>query len=225
MRRNVLPLALVVLLVGLFLAGHVARSRLGIELSAESIRTVVGGFGWKAPAIYLGILTFRQFLLLPSALVLSIGGAAFGASLGTVLGAAGIAISAALKYTIARGLGREWLRGRFGAAAAAFERHAGAAGPLVVGLATAHPAGPMAPVHWGAGVAGVPAASFAAAVALAAPIRAFAYAFFGSTLLEPGSARFWLAAALLVGAVFAPLAHPGLRERLWRTAGRGAGGA
>jgi len=224
MRRNLLPLALVALLAGLFLAGHVARLRLGIELSAESIRSVVASFGWKAPVIYLGLVTFRQFLLLPSALVLSIGGAAFGASIGTLLGSAGIVISAALKYTIARGLGREWLRRRFGAAAAAFERHAEAAGPLVVGLATAHPAGPMAPVHWGAGLAAVPAASFAAAVALAAPVRAFAYAFFGSTLLDPGSARFWLAAVLLAGAVLAPLAHPGLRERLWRATGRGARG-
>ena len=223
--RRLLPLALVALLAGLFLAGHVVRGQLGIELSAESIRSVVGGFGWKAPAIYLGLVTFRQFLLLPSALVLSIGGAVFGAAMGTLLGSLGIVISAAFKYAVARGLGREWLRRRFGAAVATFERHAEAAGPLLVGLVTAHPAGPMAPVHWAAGFAAVPALSFVVAVALAAPLRAFAYAFFGSTLLEPGSARFWLAGAVLAAALLAPLAHRGLRERLWRATGRSPGGA
>ena len=221
--RRLIPMALAVLLVGLFAAGHLVRGQLGIELSAESIRSAVVDFGWKAPAIYLGLVTFRQFLLLPSALVLSIGGAVFGAAMGTLLGAAGIVLSAGLKYAIARRLGRDWLRRRFSAATRAFERHTEAAAPLLVGLVTAHPAGPMAPVHWGAGLAAVPALSFAVAVVLAAPLRAFAFAFFGSTLLEPGSARFWLAGAVLAAAVLAPLAHRGLRERIWRATGRRTG--
>ena len=58
-----------------------------------------------------------------------------------------------------------------------------------------------------------------------APIRAFVYAFFGSTLLEPGTLRFWIASGVLVGAVLAPLAHRGVRERLARAAGRGANAA
>ena len=223
--RRLVPLALVALLVGLFAAGHLVRGQLGIELSPESIRSVVTGLGWKGPAIYLGLVAFRQFLLLPSALVLSIGGIVFGAAMGTLLGSVGIGLSAAFKYTVARRLGREWLSGRFGAAVEAFEHRTGAAAPVLVGLVTAHPAGPMAPVHWAAGFAAVPALSFAVAVALAAPLRAFAYAFFGSTLLEPGSARFWLAGGVLAAAVLAPLAHRGLRERLWRGTGRSAGGA
>ena len=212
------------MVAGLFVAGRAARGHLGIELSAESIQAVITGLGWKAPAIFVGLVTFRQFLLLPSALVLPAGGVIFGAGLGTLLGAAGIMISAAIKYAIARGLGREWLRPRFGAAVEAFERHARSTGPLLVGLATAHPAGPMAPSHWGAGFASVPVLSFAVAVAIGAPIRAFTYAFFGSSLLEFGSLRFWVATAVLAGAALAPLAHPGVRERLRRAAGRPAAG-
>lgn len=220
--RRILPLLLVALTAGLFLAGWLVRGRLGIELSAESIRSLVEGLGWKAGVLFVALVMFRQFLFLPSAVVLPAGGLVFGAQLGTALGALGILLSALLKYTLARMLGAEWLRPRFGAAVDAFERRAAAAGPLVVGLATAHPAGPMSPVFWGAGFAALPLPSFALAVAIAAPVRAFAYSFFGSTLLEPGTPRFWVASALLAAVSLAPLVHPGVRERLLRAAGRGA---
>lgn len=219
--RRLLPALLVFAIAGLFLGGFVARRELGIELSAESVRAVVLGLGWKAAAAYVGMVTFRQFLFLPSAVVLPVGGLVFGMELGTLLGALGILASAVLKYSIARSLGREWLRPYFGAAVDAFERHAAAAGPLVVGLVTAHPAGPMTPIYWGAGFAAIPVVSFLLAVVVTAPLRAFTYAFFGSTLLDPGTPRFWLATVLLAVAALAPLAHRGFRERLLQAAGRG----
>ena len=219
--RRLLPALLVLLTAGLFLGGFVARKALGIELSAESIRGVVLALGWKAALAYVGMVTFRQFLFLPSAIVLPVGGLVFGMKLGTALGALGIIASAVLKYTIARLLGREWMRPYFGAAVDAFERRAAAAGPVVVGLVTAHPAGPMTPVYWGAGFAAVPVVSFLVAVVLTAPLRSFAYAFFGSTLLDPGTPRFWTATAILTVAALAPLAHRGFRERLLSAAGRG----
>ena len=218
--RRLLPALLVLLTAGLFLGGFVARKALGIELSAESIRGVVLALGWKAALAYVGMVTFRQFLFLPSAIVLPVGGLVFGMKLGTALGALGIIASAVLKYTIARLLGREWMRPYFGAAVDAFERRAAAAGPVVVGLVTAHPAGPMTPVYWGAGFAAVPVVSFLVAVVLTAPLRSFAYAFFGSTLLDPGTPRFWMATVILAVAALAPLAHRGFRERLLSAAGR-----
>lgn len=219
--RRLFPLALVAVIGALFLGGQVVRSSLGIEISAEGLRDLVLGLGWKAAAVFVGLVTFRQFLFLPSAVVLPVGGLVFGMELGTALGALGILASAVLKYSIARGLGREWLRPYFGAAVDAFEKHAAAAGPLLVGLVTAHPMGPMTPIYWGAGFAAVPAVTFLLTVAVTAPIRAFAYSFFGSTLLEPGTPRFWIASILLALAVLAPLAHPGLRAGLMRAAGRG----
>jgi uncharacterized membrane protein YdjX (TVP38/TMEM64 family) len=219
MRRH-LPVILIALTAGLFLAGYLVRSNLGIEFSQESIRQLVEGLGWKAGAIFVGLVTFRQFLLLPSVVVLPVGGIVFGAALGTLLGATGILASALLKYGIARSLGREWFRPYFGAAVDAFQQRASAAGPLVVGLATAHPAGPMSPVFWGAGFAALPVLVFALTVAIAAPIRAFALSFFGSTLLDPGTPRFWLATVVLAAVALLPLAHPGIRARLMRVAGR-----
>lgn len=206
----------------LFVGGRLARAQLGLELSPASVHAVVAGLGWAGPALFVGLVTFRQFLFLPSALVLPAGGVVFGAAFGTLLGALGIVLSAVLKYGVARALGREWLERRFGAAVAAFERHAGTVGTPLVALVTAHPAGPMSPIFWAAGFAAVPLLGFLVAVVVAAPVRAFAYAFFGATLLEPGSPRFWLATVLLVLAVLGPLAHPGLRGRILRSARRRA---
>jgi len=216
--RRVAPLLLLALVAALFLGGREVRAELGLELTADSVQRAVAALGWKGPALFVGLVTFRQFLMLPSALVLPAGGAVFGAIEGTALGALGIVLSAALKYGIARGLGRDWLRARFGAAVDAFARHAEAAGPLVVGLATAHPIGPMGPVFYAAGFAAVPVVAFLAAVILAAPLRAFALSFFGASLLDPGAPRFWVASALLLAAALLPLAHPALRARLLRLA-------
>ena len=212
--RRFAPLALVALIAVLVLGGQAVRASLGIELDSDSIHGAVAALGWKGPAIFVGLVTFRQFLFLPSALVLPAGGVVFGAMEGTLLGALGILLSAGMKYGLARSLGRDWLRARFGAAVDAFERHAEAAGPLVVGVVTAHPIGPMAPMFWGAGFAAVPVVGFLVAVALAAPVRAFAYSFFGSTLLDPGTPRFWIATIVLVAVALLPLAHPGFRERM-----------
>jgi uncharacterized membrane protein YdjX (TVP38/TMEM64 family) len=210
------------LVVALVLGGRAVRSSLGIELDASSIQGVVATLGWKGPAIFVFLVTFRQFLFLPSALVLPAGGVVFGALEGTLLGALGIVLSAGLKYGLARSLGRDWLRARFGAAVDAFERHAEAAGPLVVGVVTAHPIGPMGPIFWGAGFAAVPLLGFLVAVTIAAPVRAFIFSFFGSTLLDPGTPRFWIATIVLLAVALLPLAHAGFRARLMRVARAGA---
>lgn len=218
--RRYLPILLLAILAGLFLAGYLVRNQLGIEFSQESIQTMVAGLGWKPVAIFVGLVTFRSFLFLPSVVVLPVGGIVFGAKLGTLLGAVGILGSALYSYALARSLGREWFRPYFGAAVDAFHQRASAAGPLVVGLATAHPAGPMSAVFWGAGFAALPILAFVLTVAIAAPIRAFALSFFGSMLLDPWTPRFWLATLVLAAVALLPLAHPGVRARLLRVAGR-----
>ena len=45
--------------------------------------------------MFIVALTFRQLLLIPAAVLLTVGGACFGVALGTALGSAGITLSAA----------------------------------------------------------------------------------------------------------------------------------
>lgn len=208
------PVLLIVLVAVLFGAGLYARSELGLEFSRESVERIVSGLGWKASAVFVTMVIFRQFLAIPSVLILSAGGVIFGALGGTLLGAIGIVLSALFGYSIARGAGREWVRAWLGSRADDFQRRADAAGPFVAGIATAHPAGPMTVFHWGSGLAAVPLVPFLVGVCLAAPFRAFLYSFFGSTLFEPGTPRFYVASLVLVAVALLPLAHPGLRMRI-----------
>ncbi len=208
------PWLLFVVVGALFVAGHYVRNGLGVELAADSLRDWVRGLGVAAPIAYVGLVTFRQFLLVPSSLLLAAGGLAFGAALGTLLGGVGIVLSALLGFTLARTLGREWLRLRMGERLASLERHSQRVGPLVVGLATAHPLGPMSPVHWGAGLASMRWLIFFAVVGIAGPARAFLLSTLGASLVEPRSPGFWVAAALVGAALVLPLAHPAVRRRL-----------
>lgn len=218
MPSRVVPVLIAML--GLSLAaGWAVRDQLGIELSTESLRAMVAGMGWKAPAIFLGLLTFRQFIFLPAIVILPVGGLCFGTTVGTVLGATGIVLSALITFAIARRIGGQWIRDTFGYRYGWLERNVEKAGPLVIGLVTAHPTGPMAAFFWGAGFSTMALLPFALAVAAGGSVRALAYSFLGSTLLLPGSPQFYAAATVLALAAIAPIAHPGLRRRLFGSRG------
>lgn len=202
------------------IAGWAVRHQLGLELSTHSLQALVASMGWKAPALFLGLLTFRQFIFLPAIVILPVGGLCFGTTLGTVLGATGIVLSALITFAIARRVGGQWLRNIFGQRYVWLEGHIEKAGPPVIGLVTAHPTGPMSAFFWGAGFSSMALLPFAAAVTAGGSIRALAYSFFGSTLLVPGSPQFYAAATVLALAAAAPFAHPGVRAWL-RAAHRG----
>jgi uncharacterized membrane protein YdjX (TVP38/TMEM64 family) len=206
----------ILVVVGLlFWTGSYARAELGLEFSQDSIAAVVAGLGFWAWGLYLLIVIFRTFLWLPSALVLSAGGLVFGAAVGAGLGALGIVISAILWYAGARTVGRQWIEDRLGTRARDFRRRAEAAGPFLVGVSTAHPIGPLTPFHLGSGLAAIPVLPFLFAVVVASPVRASTLSFFGSSLLEFGTPRFYTATAIVVALALVPLAHRGLRERIF----------
>lgn len=211
-----LPAAVLAVLATLFLMGWYARSQISVDLSLsalDGVRDWVLAFGWRGPAVYLGLVSFRSFLLLPSALLLLLGGVAFGGLVGTALGAVGLVLSAALQYAFARVLGDEWVRPRLGTQALLLERRLKRAGGWLVALGTGHPAGPMTAVNLAAGLASMPLLTFLIAVAVGGPVRAGAYAVVGSSLLDWGLwASVALGLALLALALF-PLAHP--RVRSW----------
>lgn len=213
MPRRVVP-ALLAFFALTFAAGWLLREQLGVELSTASLQDFVRGMGWKAPAIFLGLLTFRQFIFLPAIVILPVGGLCFGTTLGTILGATGIVLSALITFAIARKVGGAWLRELFGHRYAWLERHVERAGPPAIALVTAHPTGPMSAFFWAAGFSSMALLPFAIAVTAGGSVRALAYSFFGAALLVPGSPHFYAGLVGLALAVLAPLAHPGIRRRL-----------
>lgn len=218
-RPRALRIAGVLVLAGIvILAGSYARAELGLEVDPDSIRAFVANLGWKGPAVYLVLVIFRHVLLLPSIIVLPVGGVLFGATLGTLLGGAGITITGLFGFTVSRVLRPEWIVKDLGARAELLQRRIEAAGPWLVAIVTAHPIGPMSPLHWASGLTKISVFVFLAALALGALMRAFAFSFFGSAVLDPGSRDFYLATGLLTVVAFAPLAHPGLRRRILHAA-------
>lgn len=207
-RRPIVIGLVIVAVVAVLASGHAVRRSLGIELSTEALQSWVAGHGWAAPAIFLVVVSFRPLLLLPSALLLSVGGLCFGAGLGTVLGGLGILASGLMQFAVARGVGHAQIQKRLGDRAMALQRRVERAGPLAVAAATAHPAGPLTWVAWAAGLSSLPILGYATALALGGMVRSFIYAVFGSTLVDVRSPRFVLASLLLMAVAVLPLLHP-----------------
>lgn len=212
--RHLLPLVLIGLIGLAFLAGSFVRGELEAATSLDSARVWVETLGWRGPVIYLALLTFRQFLFLPSALVLSVGGLCFGVLGGTLLGAAGILLSGMMKFALTRGIARNWFRNQ-DRRIAVFRERIENAGPALIALATAHPLGPMGPVHWAAGLTTIPPLAFLLALLFGGPLRAAVFSIFGSSLIDGGSLLFYVVLGVVLGVVLLPLAHPSVRRRLF----------
>jgi uncharacterized membrane protein YdjX (TVP38/TMEM64 family) len=213
--RRIFPSVLVGLVLAAVAAGVWLRGSLPEAGSAEAIRDWVLALGWKGPAIYLALVTFRTFLFLPSWAVLAAGGLCFGIALGTLLGGTGILVSALYQFVIARAIGRAWVRPYLGERTLRAERRIQRVGALLVGFTTAHPIGPLTPFHLAAGLSAMPAVGFVVAVAVASPLRSLSWSVFGASLLDTGSPRFWITTALLVLVTLVPLAHPRVRGALF----------
>jgi uncharacterized membrane protein YdjX (TVP38/TMEM64 family) len=210
-----MPLVALGIIAAVLLLGYVVRGQLGMELSPGGIQDAVARLGWWGPLVFFGLTMFRQFLAIPSLLLLPAGGLCFGTGMGTVLGGGALIASGCMKFALARWLGRDWVRARFGAAFERFGRRVDRLGPVVISLSTAHPLGVMAPFHWGAGLSSISFASFVLAIVLGAPVRAFAYSAFGATLADPTTPEFRWVSLTLTAAVLLPLAFPAVRRRLF----------
>lgn len=215
-RRAIKPLLALVVIALLVAITQRVRSELGIEWSQESIQATVKRLGVWAPLGFLALVMVRQFMALPSILVLTTAGLLFGAPLGTLLGGIGMTLNAIVLFTTARMMGRDWVLPRLQARWPDFEERAKSTGPLVIAFMTGHPMGALTPFHFAAGITRISFPIFLVAVLPAALFRAACYSFLGANLMEPSSPRFWVATGLLLLVSVLPLAHPGLRARLLR---------
>jgi uncharacterized membrane protein YdjX (TVP38/TMEM64 family) len=199
-------LALLVLGGGLWL-----RSALGLELEPEMLRRQVEAMGALGPLLFVIALSLRFVLLIPSAVLLTVGGACFGAALGTVYAALGLTLMGLLQFVLVQLAGAEALRARvpvrFAGALRAARSWRGAATLAVV---SAYPVGPQTPVQLAAALAGMSLLTFLASVGAGAMLRAGLFSWFGSALLEGERA---LLAGGLIGVVIAlPFLHPRSRR-------------
>jgi uncharacterized membrane protein YdjX (TVP38/TMEM64 family) len=206
--RALVPLA-VLIAGGLWLRAH-----LGLT-SVDAVRAAVDTLGWRAPAAFLALVMLRQFVLLPSVLLLTAGGIIFGGALGTLLGGTGIIVSGIANFLLARRFGAAFVPPWLQEHLARVTARGSAPVVLFTGLATVHPVGPLIAAQWAAGCSTVAVSTFLLVVVPASYARAAALATFGSTLGELGSPASLLLAGVLAAVVVVPLCFPGVRRRLF----------
>jgi uncharacterized membrane protein YdjX (TVP38/TMEM64 family) len=210
-------------LAAAFLLGSTAQEQLGVSFTVEGLqefRRWVQSLGWWGPAVFVLLVVFRLFIGLSSHLVLILGGLAFGVTGGILWGCLGLVASALVLFYLARQLGADWAERRFGEQYTAMLQRIQRVGAVAIFAITAHPIGLLTPAHLAAGTIGLDARQFAAAVALAAPIRTIPYAFMGTAVLDLTVAQSLAIAGVLLLVFVLPLLSPRVRGWVW--GGRGA---
>ena len=207
-----------IFLLAAFVLGYWLHHSFEGHLSPSGLRAWVQSWGTLAPVLYVVIVTFRQFLLLPSMLVVAVGGVCFGVLWGTTLGALGLFLSGVITFALGRGLGGERVRQWFQNKYPDWEARVETLGPWVVFATMVYPGGPMTGVFWASGLATVPFLPFALAVATGGVVRAFTYSFFGASLVDGITPRFIVVAVGLAAVFILPLCFPSVRRQLgkWR---------
>ena len=183
---------IVLICVGFALGAYFTRK--GFHLTPESFKTFVLSLGILGPIIYVGIFVIRPLFLIPSIALFIGGGLAFGPVLGPAYASFGAALGGAVGFWISRKMGHDYVIKKLKLGAEMIDNTKFSFS--VVFLLSLLPIMPVTVINYGAGLSTMKFKNYIAAHILGITPRAFAYGFFGSTLLEIGSAKF--RAALLV---------------------------
>ena len=211
-------IVLLLLLAVAYFLGSFAQEQLGISFTTEGLeefRLWVQGLGWWGPAVYIFLVIVRLFIGLSSHLVLILGGLAFGATGGILWGSIGLVASALVLFYLARLLGADWVRQRFGEQYTSMLERIQRVGAVAIFAISAHPVGLLTPAHLAAGLVGLGVGQFTLAVALAAPIRAAPYAILGTAVLDLTGTQSLMITGILLLIFIVPLFFPRVREWVW----------
>jgi uncharacterized membrane protein YdjX (TVP38/TMEM64 family) len=186
------------IVVGLVLSGGAVRDWIGFEATSEWARTWVASFGIWGPLVYTLLLAVRHFFLLPSSLMLTLGGAAFGVVGGTLTGAVGLFLSGIFMFYLFRVVRPDSLVERMEA------RYARTGGleliergtPLALWLVTAVPPAPQTVLYWAVSMTRLSFARFAALILPSGAVRALILSILGAGLVEANT-------GMIVGAAIA----------------------
>lgn len=198
----------------LLVVGQAVGRGLGLDWSPTAVRGVVEDLGIWAPVLFVGLVTFRQVLLIPSQVLLVAGGLCFGVAGGTVYGALGLALSGCIVFLLTRYVGREMIMARVPDDLKPLLDGVGRrAAPALVAVGTGYPVGPLTAYHAGAALTGMSLLAFALAVAAGGLVRGLVYSYFGGALVEGLGRELLFAGLLLLVAGLLPLASS--RARRW----------
>ncbi len=185
-----------ILLILLGLVTSYLTMRRGMRLTPESFRDFVLALGLLGPILYTGIFVIRPLFLIPSIALFIAGGLAFGPFLGPLYASVGAALGGTLGFWLARRMGHDFVMSKLKLGKEVIENTRFSFG--VVFLLSLIPVMPVTVINYGAGLSVMTYKNYILAHVLGLTPRAFAYGFFGSTLLDIGSPKFRAALLLLV---------------------------
>lgn len=174
-----------------------------MPLSPEGVRQMIAHWGALGPLVFTGMFALRPFVFFPSTLLFLAGGLAFGVVWGTLYAAIGATIGGVIGFSIARTLGHDFVRAQLGDHLAEVPSNRWGAG--LVFVLNLMPVVPITMINYGAGLSGMDLMPFTLAVLAGITPRAFAYSFFGHSLLHIGSKQFVVALVLLVALIVIPI--------------------
>ncbi|MCH8311851.1 MAG: TVP38/TMEM64 family protein [Nitrospinae bacterium] len=170
--------------------------RAGVRLTPENFKDFVVSLGIAGPIIYISVFIIRPLFLIPSIALFIGGGLAFGPIWGPLYASVGAAMGGTVGFWIARKLGHDFVKSKLKFGADVIENTK--FNFSVVWLLSLIPVMPVTVINYGAGLSPMKFKNYIVAHVLGLTPRAFAYGFFGSTLLEVGSPRFRWAMLILI---------------------------
>ncbi len=185
---------ILIILIGL--GTSYAFMRTGMKLTPESFRDYVLSLGLLGPVIYIVIFIVRPLFLIPSIALFIGGGLAFGPVWGPLYASVGAAMGGTVGFWVARKMGHDFVMSKLKLGSGMIENTRFSFS--VVCILSLIPVMPVTVINYGAGLSRMPFKNYILAHVLGMTPRAFAYGFFGSTLLEIGSPQFRASLLFLV---------------------------
>ena len=223
--RRVAALRLVAL--GATLAACVAVLALSGSLSADRVRDWVDGYGAAGPLVFIAVSASLTVVLFPGPVLAAASGLLFGTALGTPVSIVSATLGAVLAFSLSRWWAHDAVLALAGPRLLALRDVLARRGFLSVLYARIAPGVPYNLVNYAAGLTAIPLRTFAAATALGASPRAFAYTALGGSLDDLGSPEAIVAICLLVAMAIGGLvwvrvsgSAGGWSSRAGRSAGR-----
>ncbi|MCF8720765.1 TVP38/TMEM64 family protein [Nitrospina gracilis] len=171
-------------------------SRHGVKLTPESFQAFVLSMGVWGPVLYIGVFVIRPLFLIPSIALFIAGGLAFGPVVGPLYASVGAGAGGTLGFWIARTMGHDYVKSKLKLGADMIDDTRFSFS--MVWLLSLIPIMPVTVINYGAGLSTMRFRHYILAHVLGLTPRAYAYGFFGSTLLAIGSTQFRVALIILI---------------------------
>ena len=187
-----------ILSLAAFVAACIAVLALSGAISVHRVRDAAEGHGVLGPLLFIAASSLLTVAFFPGPILSGAAGLVFGTALGFPISLASAVLGASLAFAFARWWAHDAVVEVAGPRVSAFREFVGRKGFLAIFTARLAPGLPYNAVNYAAGLTPIRLPVFAAATAIGAAPRAFAYTALGGNLGDLGSWQAIVALAVLV---------------------------